>query len=277
MIVERDLPVPMDDGQVLRADVYRPDADDPVPVIMTHGPYGKGVRYQEHYKPMWEWLIGKHPGLLPGSTRSYLTWETVDPEVWVPWGYAVVRVDSRGAGRSPGYLDIFSPRETRDYYECIEWAGTQPWSNGRVGLLGISYYAINQWQGAALRPPHLAAICPWEGASDAYREFCRHGGILDTFVATWYPIQVSSVQYGSGGGGGGDPQPREPIAGDEILPPGELAANRSDSPAELMPHPLDDEFYRGLAGELEPLTVPVLSAANWAHHLHTRGNFEGYA
>ena len=66
MIVERDLPVPMDDGQVLRADVYRPDGNGPVPVIMTHGPYGKGVRYQEHYKPMWEWLIGKHPGLLPG-------------------------------------------------------------------------------------------------------------------------------------------------------------------------------------------------------------------
>src|SRR5262252_3164463 len=121
MIIERDLPVPMDDGLVLRADVYRPDTNEPVPVIMTHGPYGKGVMYQEHYKTMWDWLVGQHPDLLPGSNRSYLTWETVDPETWVPWDYAVVRVDSRGAGRSPGYLDIFSPRETLDYYHAIEW------------------------------------------------------------------------------------------------------------------------------------------------------------
>ena len=161
MIIERDLPVPMDDGLVLRADIYRPDTTSAVPVIMTLGPYGKGVRYQDHYKLMWDWLIGRHPDLLPGSTRSYLTWETVDPETWVPWGYAVVRVDSRGAGRSPGYLDIFSPRETQDYYDAIEWAGTRPWSNGKVGLNGISYYAINQWAVASLQPPHIAATVPW--------------------------------------------------------------------------------------------------------------------
>ena len=79
-------------------------------------------------------------------------------------GYACVRVDSRGAGRSPGYIDhLVSPRETQDLYDCIEWAGAQPWCNGKVGLNGISYYAMNQWQVAALQPPHLAAICVWEG------------------------------------------------------------------------------------------------------------------
>jgi predicted acyl esterase len=95
MVIERDLPIAVDDRLVLRADVYRPQSDVPVPVIMTSGPYGKGVMYQDHYKVMWDWLIAQHPGLLPGSTRSFLTWETVDPEIWVPWGYAVVRVDSR--------------------------------------------------------------------------------------------------------------------------------------------------------------------------------------
>ncbi|HET9904973.1 MAG TPA: CocE/NonD family hydrolase, partial [Xanthobacteraceae bacterium] len=170
MIIERDVPITMDDGLVLRADVYRPKTAEKVPVVMTSGPYGKGVMYQEHYKLMWDWLVEQHPDLLPGSTRSFLTWETVDPEIWVPWGYAVVRVDSRGAGRSPGYLDIFSPRETRDYYNAIEWAGTQPWSNGKVGLNGISYYAINQWHVASLQPPHLTAMVPWEGAADMYRD-----------------------------------------------------------------------------------------------------------
>src|ERR1022692_1017283 len=141
MVIERDVPITMDDGLVIRADVYRPKTKGRVPVIMTSGPYGKGVKYQEHYKLMWDWLVEQHPDILAGSTRSFLAWETVDPEIWVPWGYAVIRVDSRGAARSPGYLDIFSPRETRDYYHAIEWAGTQPWSNSKVGLNGISYYA----------------------------------------------------------------------------------------------------------------------------------------
>ena len=181
----------MDDGVALRADVFRPEGRDPVPVVMTLGPYGKGVRYQDGYRAQWDWLIGAHPDLLEGSSRSYLTWETVDPEIWVSWGYAVVRVDCRGAGRSPGYLDPFSPREVRDYAEAIEWAGTQPWSNGRVGLCGISYYAINQWLVASQQPPHLAAMIPWEGAADAYRDQARHGGILsNVFFATWYPLQV---------------------------------------------------------------------------------------
>ena len=116
MLVERDVGITADDDLVLRADVFRP-RDGPVPVVMTLGPYGKGVRYQDGYKDQWEWLIGAHPDVLEGSSRSYLTWETVDPEIWVPWGYAVVRVDSRGSGRSPGFLDVFSPRETRDYFE----------------------------------------------------------------------------------------------------------------------------------------------------------------
>src|SRR3974390_1611094 len=92
MIIERDLPITMDDGLVIRGDVYRPKTPNPVPVTMTGGPQGKGVKYQEHYKLMWEWLVEQPPDLLPGSTRSFLAWETVDPEVWVPWGYAVVRV-----------------------------------------------------------------------------------------------------------------------------------------------------------------------------------------
>jgi putative CocE/NonD family hydrolase len=152
MIIERDVAIPSDDI-TLRADVFRPKDSNssPAPVIMTMGPYGKGVEYKTGYPSQWEWLITTYPDVLPGSTRSFMTWETVDPETWVPWGYIVIRVDSRGAGRSPGYLDIFSPREVKDYYNAIEWAGTQEWSDGKVGLNGISYYAINQWAVAALQ------------------------------------------------------------------------------------------------------------------------------
>src|SRR5258708_33646901 len=188
MVIERDVQIVMDDGNILRADVYRPCGETKVPVILTVGPYGKGVRWQDHYRLMWDWIINEHPDLLKGSSHSFLTWETVDPEIWVPWGYAVVRVDSRGAGRSPGYLDIFSPRETRDFYYCIEWAGTRPWSNGKVGLNGISYYAINQWHVAALQPPHLTAMAPWEGAAGAYPDRSRAGGSPSTRVMdVWDP------------------------------------------------------------------------------------------
>ena len=277
MRIDWDVPVPKPDGTVLRADVYRPSAEGRYPVIMTHGPYAKGLAFQTGFAGMWKPLSAKYPDAVAGSSNRYQNWETADPEKWVPDGYACVRVDSRGAGRSPGRLDIFSAQETRDYYECIEWAGTQEWSNGKVGLLGISYYAVNQWQVAALRPPHLAAICPWEGASDYYREFTHHGGILDTFVSIWYPVQVAAVQYGGGGRGETNPTTGEPIAGGGRLTDGELAANRADSPADLLAHPFADGLYRERTARLPDITVPLLSAGNWGHDLHTRGNFEGYA
>jgi putative CocE/NonD family hydrolase len=74
------------------------------------------------------------------TTNKYQNFEVVDPERWVPYGYGCIRVDSRGAGRSPGYLNPFSPRESQDLHDCIEWAATLPWCNGKVGLAGISYY-----------------------------------------------------------------------------------------------------------------------------------------
>jgi uncharacterized protein len=277
MQIDWDVPIPMDDGVLLRADAFRPDDGGRYPVIMTHGPYAKWLAFADGFPRQWANLESEHPSAMAGSSGLHMNWETVDPEKWVPDGYAVIRVDSRGAGRSPGYLDIFSPRETRDYAECIEWAAAQPWSNGKVGLLGVSYYAINQWQVAALQPPHLAAICPWEGGSDFYRDFTRHGGILNVFVRQWYPPQVAGVQHGVGERG-----PRHRVtggltAGPETLTEPDLAASRADTPRLLLEHPLLDGYYRDRSPELERITTPVLSAANWAHHLHTRGNFEGYA
>ncbi|SNS42672.1 hypothetical protein SAMN05216276_100988 [Streptosporangium subroseum] len=276
MVVEWDVPIPMEDGMVLRGDVYRPIGDGRYPVIATHGPYGKGLAFQEGFAGPWKALATNHPEALAESSNKYQNWETVDPERWVPDGYVVIRVDARGAGRSPGHLDIFSPREIRDYYEVVEWAGTQPWSNGKVGLLGISYYAVSQWQVAALQPPHLAAIIPWEGASDHYREFTHHAGIPSTFVSRWYPAHVSSVQHGIGERGARNPNTGEPVAGPETLTEEELAVNRHDPRIELRAHPFDGEYYRERSADLEKITVPVLSAVNWGHHLHTRGGFEGY-
>ena len=276
MAIDWDVPVEMDDGLVLSADVFRPSAGRH-PVILSYGPYAKGLAFQEGYPDQWKRMVDAYPEVAEGSSNRYQAWEVVDPEKWVPEGYVCVRVDSRGAGRSPGYIDHFSPRETQDFYQAIEWAGTQPWSSGAVGLNGISYFAINQWQVAAQRPPHLAAICAWEGAADFYRDMTHHGGILCTFFPNWYDMQVTTVQYGLGTRGPTHHPTGLAACGDTTLDEAELAANRADFPADIAAHPLDDDYHRDRSAVLEDIDVPLLSAANWGGHgLHARGNFEGY-
>src|SRR6202041_3882867 len=149
--IDWDVPITMDDGLVVRADVYRPIKQGKYPAIVSYGPYAKWLLFQDGYSTAWEIMVGEHPDVAAGSTNKYQSWEVVDPKKWVPDGYVCVRVDSRGAGRSPGYIDPFSPRETKDFSDCIEWAAEQTWSNGKIGLAGISYYAINQVAG--LQPP----------------------------------------------------------------------------------------------------------------------------
>lgn len=277
MIIQRDVAIPTDDGSHVMADVFRPDDGQPAPVVMSLGPYGKGVPYEIGYAPHWKWLISEHPNILPGSKRQYMTWETVDPETWVPWGYVCIRVDSRGAGRSPGRLDIFSPREIKDYYNAIEWAAAQPWSTGKVGLNGISYYAITQWLVASLQPPHLTCLIPWEGAADSYRDVNRHGGIQSNkFIEVWYPRQVLSVQHGNQKGVQ-DPWMGERSTGPETLNEDELINNRTDPVKEVQERPLDCEWYRERSPDWSKVTVPFLSAASWAGFgLHPRGNFEAF-
>jgi predicted acyl esterase len=277
MHIDWDVPIAMDDGLVLRADVFRPLGDGRHPVLLSYGPYAKGLAFQEGYPSAWNRMVAEHPDVAHGSSNLYQSWEVVDPEKWVPHGYACVRVDSRGAGRSPGFIDPFSPRETRDFYECIEWAGVQPWSSGKVGLNGISYYGINQWQVASLKPPHLAAMCIWEGAADWYRDMTHHGGILSTFWANWYDMQVKSVQYGLGERGPVSRANGALVCGDETLTDRQLQAQRCEFGDDVLAHPLDDDYHRARSPVWENITVPLLSAANWGGQgLHPRGNFEGY-
>ncbi len=277
MRIDWDVPIEMDDGLVLRADVFRPVKDGKYPVILSYGPYAKGLAFQDGYPSAWERMATKHPDVVQGSSNLYQSWEVVDPEKWVPHNYACVRVNSRGAGCSPGFIDHFSPRETKDFYDCIEWAGVQPWSNGKVGLNGISYYGINQWHVATLQPPHLAAMCVWEGAADWYRDMTHHGGILSTFWENWYDMQVKTVQYGAGERGKRSRVHGELVCGPEILSDAELAKNRADFGAEIAAHPMDDDYHRARSPQWDKVVTPLFTAANWGGQgLHPRGNFEGF-
>lgn len=277
MRIDWDAPITMSDGTVLRADVFRPVGEGRYPVIMTYGPYGKGLDFKEGYKTAYEILERDYPDSLEGTSGKYVNWEVVDPEKWVPDGYVCIRVDSRGAGRSPGFINVHGPQETRDLYECIEWAGVQPWSNGKVGLCGISYYGANQWRVAALQPPHLAAICIWEGFSDNYRDNIRHGGILCVFRKNWQDMQVKTVQHGLGERGRRSKVTGELVSGPETLSDEELEKNRADLWGDLLANTLDGEYYKSRAGDMSKIVVPLLSAANWGGAgLHLRGNIEGY-
>ena len=278
MKIEWDVPIAMDDGIELMCDVYRPVEDGRHPVIISCGPYGKLLHFEDLYTDQWRRMAEEHPDVVAGSTNKYQNWEVVDPEKWVPDGYAVVRVDSRGAGRSPGTLDIWSAREAQDFHDCIEWAGTRDWSNGKVGANGISYYAMNQWQVAALQPPHLAAICVWEGAADFYRDLSHHGGILCSFGRAWFPSQVISVQHGKGAAGYRSRMNGDWVAGPETLTAEELGSNRRDFWQDCRDNPLDSaEYWRSRMPDWSKVEVPLLSSANWGGQgLHPRGNFEGF-
>lgn len=275
---DKDAAIAMRDGALLRANVFRPAEPGRYPVLMTLGPYGKDVHLSEFMPEAWTVLGQRHPEILAASSCKYLVFETPDPEVWVRHGYILIKVDSRGAGKSPGRLDPNSPAEFRDFYDAIEWAGTQVWSSGKVGLLGISYYAAGQWMIAAMRPAHLAAILPWQGASDFYRDRVRQGGMFGSgFIRRWWPRSVLRNQHGNPDCPFKDIDSGERTTAPASLTPAQLAANRVDYPGEVLAHPLDDDWYRARSPNFQDITLPALVVANYGGlGLHLRGTIEGY-
>ena len=234
----------------MSVNVFTPDGAGPWPVIATMSPYGKDIHWPARY-PLYD----------QADQGPHAVWETPSPEWWTARGYAIVRADSPGTGKSPGMLDLLGPAEVAGFYDVIEWAGVQTWSTGRVGSLGISWLAMLQWLVAAKRPPHLAAIVPWEGASDAYREFGRHGGILaNAFLKFWWDMQIAPQQYGF-----------DSKAADE------LAAHRILLFDEMQKREFIDDWYRERTPDLEKIEIPVLAVGNWGSlHLHQRGILEGF-
>ena len=278
MVLDKNVAVPMRDGAVLRANVFRPEGEGRYPVLMTLGPYGKDVHLSQFMPEAWEALSRRHPEVFKASSCKYLVFETPDPEMWVPEGYVLVKVDSRGSGKSPGRLDVNSPSEFRDFYDAIEWAAAQPWASGKVGLLGISYYAAGQWMIAAERPPHLAAMLPWQGTYDFYRDRTRQGGILGAgFLYRWWHRSVLRNQHGNPDTPLVDIDTGERNTGPESLAPEALAANREDYIGNLLARPLNGPWYEERSARLERIGIPALVVANWGGlGLHLRGTILGW-
>lgn len=250
MIIERDVAVMMRDGARLSANVFKPSTDGRWPVILSVTLYGKD-KLPDRAGTFFMRLAGIGIGDLRCS--RFTAFEAPDPVYWTGQGYAVVQADIRGMYKSEGHSGVLRRQDAEDYYDAIEWAAAQPWCTGRVGLMGVSYLAISQWYAAALRPPHLAAIVPWEGVTDIYRELAFHGGIPETkFVSLWAKRRMQAGRN------------RKFAAAEDIL-------------AERDKHPLDDAFWESKRPVLEDIEAPALVCATWSDHgLHSRGSFEGF-
>lgn len=184
-----DVKVPLRDGSYIYADVFRPADGGEHPVVMSKGFYGKSFYHEcicnESDVQMKEELEDRFFSGNPDGLQ-YENHESVDSSVWVPEGYVCVRVDARGVCNSPGLQAPFSVQEAEDYYDAIEWAAAQPWSNGSVGLWGMSYLAMSQHNVASLQPPHLKAMIALGTDADIYNEALYGGGIFGVGFWNWW-------------------------------------------------------------------------------------------
>lgn len=184
-----DVRIPLRDGSYVCADVFRPAEPGEYPIVMSKGFYGKSFYHDcicnEADVLRKEQMEDRYFSGNPDGAQ-YENHETVDTSVWVPEGYVCIRVDARGVCKSPGLQAPFSVQEAEDYYDAIEWAGTQPWSNGNVGLWGMSYLAMAQHSVASLQPSHLKAMIAQGTDADIYNEALYGGGIFGSGFWNWW-------------------------------------------------------------------------------------------
>jgi predicted acyl esterase len=247
MIVEKDVKIPLRDGGFLYADIFRPDTlAEKFPAIANITVYNKDKL----------WIP---PSDLEEEANPYMNWEAANPMWWVPRGYACVRIDSRGTGKSPGRCEPSSYQESLDFYDCIEWLAKQEWCSGNLGTLGISYHAACQWRLANLNPPSLKAIIPWEGRADQYRDKAYHGGIFSMgFLGNWINQHMARHLLGR----------TRKYNPDSFSP---------DMLWQYLSHDLDSEWWRMCSARWGQIKVPVYTVGNWGGWgLHLRGNTEAY-
>jgi predicted acyl esterase len=245
MIFEKDVPVTVRDGTVLYVNVFRPPEEGRYPVMVSFDPYGKDTIHVAALMPAGgPYTLGQY------NASLFAAWEAPDPGFWVPNGYVVVKAAVRGTSGSTGKISMISQMETEDFYDVVEWCGTQAWSSGNVVTNGVSYLAMVQWRVGQLNPPPLKAMIPWEGVSDLYREWSFHGGIPETsfcpfldrgLKARWPDSEVDEIDLGK------------------------------------KQHPFLDDYWKARHGNLADTKVPMLVCASWSTQgLHNRGTIEGF-
>jgi uncharacterized protein len=245
VIRDKDVALVLRDGATIYADVFRPRTKAPVPAIVNWAPYGKGDTgyWVLDNKAMFPNRFGIRRSVLSGLQ----SWEGNDPAYWCAHGYAVVQVDARGAFDSEGDICYLSSAEGRDGHDAVEAIAALPWCSGKVGLAGNSWLAMSQWRTAAERPPHLAAIAPWEGLTDLYREVLARGGV----PRTAFPAYVRDKMYGRG-------QVEDPVA-------------------MMEDHPLFDDYWADKLPDLSRIAAPAYVVASYSNPVHVASTLRNWA
>ncbi|MFT2817141.1 CocE/NonD family hydrolase [Leifsonia sp. A12D58] len=242
IVFEKDVPVVLRDGVTIHVDVFRPAGMDKVPVIVAWSPYGKGQGTSASVMGVFG-LVGLGNDIVSGLEK----FEGPDPAYWCEQGYAICNPDIRGVVDSDGDSVLWDRQEGRDCHDLIEWLAEQEWCSGKVGMSGTSYLAVSQWFTAAEQPPHLAAINPWEGVSDVYRDLVMRGGMPDIGFA-------STLQNNSFWG----------------------KNEKEDILAEAERYPLMTELWQNKIPEFDRINVPAYVVASYSNTLHTAGTFRAW-
>ncbi|AHF13443.1 CoA-transferase [Barnesiella viscericola DSM 18177] len=241
MLLERDVAIKLRDGVTIYADVFRPVGDEACPAILAWSPYGKEIGGQ---------MLDDVPmrsGVPLSATSGLEKFEGPDPAYWVAHGYAIVNPDKRGAYMSEGNLLYWGHEDALDGCDVIEWIASRPWSNGKVGMSGNSWLTVSQWFIAAERPEHLAAIAPWEGFCDHYRESGTRGGI----PAPEFPEMIAETFASAHG----------------ML---------EDQPRMIVERPFMCDYWEDKAARVENIEIPAYVVASYTNSVHTHGSFAGF-
>lgn len=241
----KDVPVKLRDGVTIYTDIYMPVNADKVPTLIAWSPYGKSAGTAPRYKNLFTML-----GMGIKWESGLPKFEGPDPDYWVAHGYAIANPDMRGIAHSEGNTTMIGTQEGEDGYDLIEWIAQQDWSNGKTALTGTSYLAFSQWFIAAQQPPHLTAMSPTEGLSDAYRDIAFIGGIPDkNFLDRLDVNHVSAIE----------------------------GTKREDLTLEMDSDPLiDAPIWQDKIAQPEKIKVPAFVIASYANTSHTMGTFQAW-
>lgn len=242
ILLERDVPIKLRDGITIYADIFRPvNSNGQCPAILAWSPYGKEIGGQ---------MLDDVPmrsGVPVNATSGLEKFEGPDPAYWVQHRYAIVNPDKRGAYMSEGNLLYWGHEDALDGCDVIEWIASQEWCNGKVGMSGNSWLTVSQWFIAAERPAHLAAIAPWEGFCDHYRESGTRGGI----PTPEFPEMIAETFASAHG----------------IL---------EDQPRMIVEKPFMCDYWEDKAARIENIQIPAYVVASYTNSVHTHGTFAGY-
>jgi uncharacterized protein len=242
IVFEKDVAVRLRDGVTIYVDVFRPAGAEKVPVLVAWSPYGKGQGTSLSVMGVFA-LVGLSNGIVSGLEK----FEGPDPAYWCARGYAICNPDIRGVVDCEGDSVLWDRQDGRDCYDLIEWLAEREWCTGKVGMSGTSYLAVSQWFTAAEQPPHLAAINPWEGVSDVYRDLVMRGGMPDTGFAR-------QLQDGSFFG----------------------KNQKEDIVSEVARYPLLNDLWENKIPDFDRITVPAYVVASYSNTLHTVGTFRAW-